>query len=72
MVALQAACVTEEGALAESLLELTALRNDNAAYQKRIQKLTSCLAERLSAGERSVADKRYTENSVAATKMIPR
>lgn len=50
------------------MLEVSTLWVEKAAQQKRIEGFSRLLAEELLAREKSVAEKRHTENAVAVKK----
>lgn len=62
---LHSICTAEKAARAKILLEESVLRVEKAAQKKRIWKMTRCLAKELSARERSIVEKRHTEDAAA-------
>lgn len=64
--ALHVTCTTEKASCAKSFLEWTAFREEKNNEKERVQKLTQCLAEELSARERSVADRKHPKDCVAS------
>lgn len=69
-VALHAAFAKEKAARAKSFLEVTALWSEKAVWRVMIEEWTRRLEDELSAREKSVADKRPTDDALTAKKKL--